>query len=79
MNRYLLFAGDHYYPCGGIRDYVDAFSTKVDAINTVVDKDWWHVVDIETMTIVAYGELYGSKMVFDCTYTLEEFMGYSDT
>jgi hypothetical protein len=78
MNRYLLFAGDHYYPCGGIRDYVGAFSNKVDAINAVVDKDWWHVLDTETMTIVTYGEVYGSKMIFDCTYTLEEFEGYTD-
>ena len=28
MKRYLLFAGDNYYPCGGWNDFEGSFDTK---------------------------------------------------
>ena len=31
MKRYIVFAGDTYYPCGGIEDYVGAFDSLEEA------------------------------------------------
>lgn len=55
MNRYLLFAGDQYYPCGGWNDFRGGFSSIEDARDATRDKDfdWWHVIDIQTGQRVA--------------------------
>jgi hypothetical protein len=48
MKRYLLFAGDQYYPSGGWRDFRGSFATSEEAVKHVADwlrVDWWHVVD----------------------------------
>jgi hypothetical protein len=57
--RYALFAGDNYYPCGGLRDLKGRFETLEDARVYVTTHlsygefyDWWHIVDTETFTIV---------------------------
>ena len=49
MKRYLLFAGDDYYPKGGWRDFQDGFNTLEDALKGAANakKDWWHVVDMQ--------------------------------
>jgi hypothetical protein len=63
--RFLLFAGDDYYPEGGWEDFRDAFaeseaavaagkalvSTQIEFLATY---RWWHVVDRETLRIVAF-------------------------
>jgi hypothetical protein len=62
---YGLFAGDTYYPGGGMADYRGAFASKEDALSRYNDGDHWaddyvhhwewgHVVDLNTMEVVAY-------------------------
>jgi hypothetical protein len=64
VKRYLLFAGDSYYPQGGWDDLQDSFDTSQEAIeaakigDSMVVKagyDWWHIIDSETMTRVVVG------------------------
>lgn len=56
MNRFLLFAGDHYYPAGGWVDFKDSFLTlenaKDAAAKTYAREDWYHIIDTETGEIV---------------------------
>lgn len=56
MGRYLLFAGDTYYPSGGWNDFVGHFSTAVAALaylETVSTKyDWAHIVDSRNGSVV---------------------------
>ena len=39
--RYMLFAGEHYYPSGGMRDFVGRAATLVDVINLLHKKNFW--------------------------------------
>ena len=50
MKRYLVFAGEIYYPSGGWSDFEGAFDTLKDAVlcARACRCDWWHIVDIET-------------------------------
>lgn len=50
MNRFLLFAGDTYYPSGGWNDLEGNFETleRAEAAAEELDPDWWHIVDLET-------------------------------
>ena len=50
MNRFLLFAGDTYYPSGGWRDLEGNFETleQAEAAAEELDPDWWHIVDMES-------------------------------
>jgi len=51
---YMLFAGDWYYPCGGMGDFQGNFQTIADAITWAKARfEWWHVVDKSSMKIVA--------------------------
>lgn len=65
--RYLLFAGETYYPQGGWEDYQRDFATVEEAIKFVDDAhaldkakeyidqdgwDWAHIVDRETSRII---------------------------
>lgn len=46
MKRYLLFAGDRYYPAGGWQDFKGSFDSLTEAILAAVNSfEWWHVVD----------------------------------
>ena len=55
MKRYLVFAGDHYYPLGGFNDFIGDFTLEAEAINTARSSigeqhkynknDWAHVYD----------------------------------
>lgn len=56
LKRYLLFAGDHYYPKGGWDDFRDSFDTIEAAMNAgeallkaAPGCDWAHILDTETM------------------------------
>ena len=58
MSRFLVFAGDTYYPSGGWDDYRMATDTYEDAKQHVLNMlgkqefDWAHVVDTTTLKIV---------------------------
>lgn len=56
MKRYLLFAGDTYYPNGGMSDFVDASDSIYELIQLIPDRcDWWHIFDMEERQTVRYG------------------------
>ena len=63
MKRYLLFAGDNYYPKGGGEDFIAAFDTIEAALLThdpkkfEYDGGWANIFDVEDLKIVKY---------FDC-------------
>jgi hypothetical protein len=58
MKRYLLFAGDDYYPQGGFIDFKKDFDTFKEALD-YYDKevlipdscDWAHIYDLEERRI----------------------------
>jgi hypothetical protein len=56
LKRYLVFAGDSYYPGGGWEDFVDSFDSLDEAhasAATAQEKsDWSHVVDTHTGQVV---------------------------
>lgn len=62
MKRYLLFAGNYYEgEIGGWQDFIDIFNTVEEAkavgkarseITGIKRYDWFHVVDIQTLTQV---------------------------
>ena len=62
MKRFWLFAGDHYYPSGGIQDFIGDFDDLEDArakvrhhrenstwgLDPDFTYDWYHIVDMDT-------------------------------
>lgn len=54
MKRWLLFAGDNYYPIGGWDDFQADFDTKEEAFDKAAESviaracDWAHIVDSQT-------------------------------
>jgi hypothetical protein len=55
--RYLVFAGDVYYPSGGIKDYCNRYATLAEAhaVAVVLCKEWgkWaQIADSENMTLI---------------------------
>lgn len=53
--RYLLFAGEYYYPCGGWEDFAGAFASLDEAKAAKSDPDycqWAHIVDLDAREIV---------------------------
>ena len=50
LKRFLLFAGDTYYPCGGWHDFIGSYDSYEEAAaNGDIDRnDWWHVIDHKT-------------------------------
>ena len=50
MKRYLLFAGDKYYPYGGWEDFKGSFDLETSALVAAANEaaDWWQVVDTHT-------------------------------
>lgn len=53
--RFLLFSGDSYYPLGGFWDCNHSFDTLEESVDFALksDCDWYHVVDSQTMKVVA--------------------------
>lgn len=51
--RYLVFAGDFYYPGGGWDDFKGAHDTLESAQGAAktAGGDWCHIVDTETMAV----------------------------
>lgn len=54
MKRYLLFAGDDYYPQGGMSDFVDSFNTPQEAYDSYAPKynAWYQIVDYQTLEVI---------------------------
>ena len=60
MKRFLVFAGDNWYPFGGWKDFKESFDTLHEAQNYLMDSssyDWYHIVDSSTGEIVEKGEV----------------------
>ena len=58
LKRFLLFAGDNYYPTGGWRDFYSAHDTLDDAVLEAANLqaiDWWHVIDSTSGEEVKFG------------------------
>jgi hypothetical protein len=60
LKRFLVFAGDDYYPSGGWGDFRGSYDTLEEALASCVcdpgdwtAHDWMHVIDAETMEKVA--------------------------
>lgn len=61
--KHLLFAGDHYYPCGGMDDLKGSFNTIDEAVVEIkrnkwddVNYHWYQIVDRDTMEIITSSE-----------------------
>jgi hypothetical protein len=64
MSRFALFAGDHYYPCGGMEDLVgryesleaarEAFASRLMSV-TDFGQDWYQIVDLVSFEVVDRG------------------------
>lgn len=56
MKRFLIFAGENYYPRGGWRDYAGQADTLEEALLKVSHRrnvwDWFHIFDTEANEIV---------------------------
>jgi len=58
MNRYLLFAGDTYYPAGGWNDLKGDYTNLEEAkwvasmMYTERKCDWWQIVDTHINKII---------------------------
>jgi len=54
MKRYLLFAGDKWYPSGGMNDFKGSFDEQDDAYRKALNlqKDWYQIYDTEENVIV---------------------------
>jgi len=46
--RYMLFAGEYYYPCGGMTDFRGHYSTMCDVVRNLGSCDWFNVFDTKT-------------------------------
>jgi hypothetical protein len=45
--RYMLFAGDNYYPCGGMDDFHGRYATIAELVKNIGRADWFNVYDLE--------------------------------
>lgn len=70
MKRFLVFAGDDYYPRGGFGDAQESFDTLDEAIcyghehaHPYSDGGfgWWHVVDMDSRSMVSEGQGFNRK------------------
>ena len=50
---FALFAGGDYQASGGIYDFRQVYSTLAEAKEGADGWDWYHVVDLRTMKVVA--------------------------
>lgn len=52
--KYLVFAGDVYYPGGGWSDFKGSFDELEEALVFIsgLECEWWDIVDRETLEIV---------------------------
>lgn len=60
MDKYVLFAGDYYYPSGGMEDIKGWFPDEASAVEAGCTwrsrgYDWWQVVDSQTWKVIKEG------------------------
>jgi len=68
--RYWLFAGDYYYPSGGISDLIGRSDDQDELLKQAREAkhDWWHIVDSETgqeTTSYIYDDLHMEREALD--------------
>ena len=54
MNRFLVFGGNNHYPNGGWSDFKNDAESLSEAVEIIakLSGDWFHVLDLDTGTIV---------------------------
>jgi hypothetical protein len=56
MERYLVFAGDLYYPAGGWEDFIGSFRTLAEVKEVTKDymteMTWHHTYDMQTGALI---------------------------
>lgn len=80
MKKYIVFAGEAYYPLPGMGDFYGTFDTVEDAKKDLEENsfDWYQVVEHSTMIIVeSFGWGLGQKYIppvgaNPLTFTYEE-------
>lgn len=75
MKRFLLFAGDIYYPVGGWNDFVGAFDSAEEAVNSLKnpkylqeDDENWDLVNYE---YIVTGKVSGCKMSVEWFHVID--------
>lgn len=58
--RYMLFAGEEYYPCGGMEDFKGHFATIAELVERIGRYDWFNVYDLVTHSTVDTVMIYGA-------------------
>lgn len=53
MKRYLLFAGDHYYPLGADGDIIGDYDDLSEATREGSNYDWARILDMDTRTWIS--------------------------
>jgi len=66
MKRFLLFAGDTYYPKGGINDFVKDFTSLNEAKEAAKgfsndSFEWYHIYDTKTKTKIDLKSLWQTQ------------------
>jgi len=53
MKRFMIFAGENYYPSGGMNDFVGEFDTISQCIIRLSKRraDWWNILDTQTKQV----------------------------
>ncbi len=65
-DRYWLFAGGHFYPYGGFRDFYGSFASVEEAVKKSAEVQtklisefmscWWNVIDAQSKEIIQEGQ-----------------------
>jgi hypothetical protein len=58
MKKYIVFAGDIYYPSRGVNDLRGTFESMQEAMDYLLRShyEWYQIVDTKTLKIVSQGE-----------------------
>lgn len=55
--KYLVFAGDDYYPAGGAGDFIGAYDEPDEAVlKAPRNRDWMHVAELSRFGLVVVAE-----------------------
>lgn len=58
--RYMLFAGEEYYPSGGMADFRGRYATMAELVERIGRYDWFNVYDLVTHRTVDTSMIYGA-------------------
>jgi hypothetical protein len=76
MKRYLIFAGDRYYPRLHLGDYAgqsdDAEEAQRQAKSELTESEWSTVLDTVTGDLVLFDKDYGSHMIEQSADNIDE-------